>query len=74
MFIGELPEEYQKRIMKTVFAKAGSLGYSVFGFAVYGGYGDNVLMLKVRKRYYSCLTLVLLMVLLSRKIPFLLMV
>lgn len=43
MFIGELPEEYQKRIMKTVFAKAGSLGYSVFGFAVYGGYGDNVL-------------------------------
>ncbi|MGN0401579.1 MAG: GGDEF domain-containing protein [Acetatifactor sp.] len=43
VFVGELPEEYQRCIVKAAFAKAGCLGYDVFVFAVYGGYGDNVL-------------------------------
>lgn len=43
VFMSELVAEYQKTVLRTIFAEANGLGYDVFVFAGYGSYDNNVL-------------------------------
>lgn len=43
VFIGEIGAEYQELVLRSIFQRAGELGYDVFAFANFGSYGDNVL-------------------------------